>query len=59
MQEQRDSRRGRSAPARTNQGIAPVRLKAIPGTKVQRKLDSSDLAMAIQQTGVKQSTLKF
>ena len=34
MQEQRDSRRGRSAPARTNQGVAPVRLKAMPGTKV-------------------------
>jgi len=53
MQEQRDSRRGRSAPARTNQGVAPVRLKAMPGTKVHRKLDSRDLAMAIQQTGLK------
>jgi hypothetical protein len=53
MQEQRDSRRGRSAPARTNQGVAPVQLKAIPGTKVQRKLHSRDLAMAIQKTGFK------
>lgn len=46
MQEQRDSRRGRSAPARTNQGLAPVALKAMAGKKVQRKLDASDLAHA-------------
>ena len=30
VQEQRDSRRGRSAPARTNQGRAPTKLKAAP-----------------------------
>jgi len=54
MQEQRDSRRGRSAPARTNQGLAPVRLKAAPGTKVQRKLDVADLESAIIQVAPKQ-----
>lgn len=59
MQEQRDSRRGRSAPARTNHGVAPVRLKAIPGTKVQRKLDSHDLALAIQRTGIKANISKI
>jgi hypothetical protein len=47
MQEQRDSRRGRSAPARTNQGLAPVALKATADKKVQRKLDAIDLAHAI------------
>jgi hypothetical protein len=52
MQEQRDSRRGRSAPARTNQGLAPVRLKASPGTKVQRKLGMTDLEAAIVQSVV-------
>ncbi len=50
MQEQRDSRRGRSAPARTNQGQAPVRLKAAIGTKAQRKLDAADLEAAIMRT---------
>jgi hypothetical protein len=49
MQEQRDSRRGRSAPARTNQGIAPVGRKAAPGTKVQRKLDENDLIRAMSE----------
>lgn len=53
MQEQRDSRRGRSAPARTNQGQAPVALKAAPGTKVQRKLAASDLETAIVQTAAR------
>jgi hypothetical protein len=47
MQEQRDSRRGRAAPARTNRGLAPVRLKAEPGKKVQRKLDEADLVTAM------------
>lgn len=47
MQDQRDNRRSRSVPARTNQGLPPVQLKAMPGMKVQRKLDSSDLAVAI------------
>lgn len=47
MQEQRDSRRGRAAPARTNQGLPPVRLKAAPGTKVQRKLSAEDLERTI------------
>ncbi|MDY7573195.1 hypothetical protein [Actimicrobium sp. CCI2.3] len=31
MQEQRDSRRGKSAPARTNQGLASVKLKTASG----------------------------
>jgi len=47
LQEQRDSRRGRSAPARTNQGEPPVELKAKPGTKAQRKLTLVDLEDAI------------
>lgn len=49
MQEQRDSRRGRSAPARTNQGLKPIRLKAVPGKKVSRQLSAYDMAMAIAQ----------
>lgn len=49
MQEQRDSRRGRSAPARTNQGLKPVKLKAVPGKKVSRQLSANDMAMAIAQ----------
>jgi hypothetical protein len=49
MQEQRDSRRGRSAPARTNQGRPPVETKAAPGTKVQRKLTLVDLEDAIKK----------
>jgi hypothetical protein len=51
VQEQRDSRRGRSAPARTNQGLAPVRLKAAPGKKAQRKLDEADLVNAMSNVG--------
>ncbi|WP_334186383.1 hypothetical protein [Noviherbaspirillum sp.] len=47
MQEQRDSRRGRSAPAKTNQGLAPVALKGAADRKVRRKLDAIDLAHAI------------
>jgi len=50
MQEQRDSRRGRSAAARANQGLKPVQLKATPGKKVSRQLNASDLAIAIQQS---------
>lgn len=49
MQDQRDSRRSRSAPARTNRGFAPVKLTAVPGTKVQRKLNAIDLETAIVQ----------
>lgn len=49
MQAQRDSRRGRSTAARTNQGKAPVKLKADQGKKVQRKLNAEDLANAIAQ----------
>lgn len=49
LQEQRDSRRGRSAPARTNQGLKPVQLKVTPGKKVSRQLNTDDLAMAIQK----------
>jgi hypothetical protein len=50
MQQQRDSRRGRSdAPARTNLGKAPANVKAVPGTKVQRQLAQADLAQAIKK----------
>ncbi len=48
MQEQRDSRRGRSAPARTTRGLKPVQLKVTPGKKVSRQLSADDLAMAIE-----------
>jgi hypothetical protein len=50
MQEQRDSRRGISVPARTNQGLAPVILKPLPGTKPQRKIGVEDLEAAIVQS---------
>jgi hypothetical protein len=50
MQQQRDSRRGRSdAPARTNLGKAPANVKAVPGTKAQRQLAQADLAQAIKK----------
>lgn len=52
MQEQRDSRRGLSAPARTNQGLPPIRLKAEPGKKAQRQLNQSDLNAAISSVGM-------
>lgn len=51
VQDQRDSRRGRSAPARTHRGLDPVSLNAKPGTKVQRKLDASDLETVIRNVG--------
>lgn len=50
VQEQRDSRRGRSAPARTNTRQDPVQLKSAIGKKPQRKLDANDLKLAIRQT---------
>jgi transposase len=53
VQEQRDSRRGRSAPARTNQGLASVKLKAALGKKSQRTLNADDLALAIVKTNAK------
>ena len=59
MQEQRDSRRGRGAPARTNQGHPSVKLKAAPGTKSQRALDAKDLAQSIVKTNAKQVASKF
>jgi len=49
VQEQRESRRGRSAPARTNQGLPPVEIKAEPGKKLQRKLTLVDLEDAIRK----------
>jgi transposase len=48
MQEQRDSRRGRSAPSRANQGLGPIPKKSVPGKKAQRKLDDHDLNIAIE-----------
>jgi hypothetical protein len=50
VQEQRDSRRSRSVPSRANQGQGAIQLKPGPGEKAQRKLDESDLAVAIAQT---------
>lgn len=47
VQQQRDNRGSRSAPARTNQGKAAVKLKAIPGTKAQRELSEDDIEQAI------------
>lgn len=55
VQEQRDNRRGRSAPARTNQGLKPVQLKAEAGKKRQRQFDEKDLAQAIVVNHLKQS----
>lgn len=59
VQEKRDSRRGRSAPARTNQGVKPVKLKAKPGQKVQRKIDEADLALAIDQVEKTKNELRL
>jgi transposase len=47
VQQQRDSRRSHSAPARTNSGLPVEKAKAAPGTKVQRKIDIEDLERAI------------
>lgn len=49
VQEQRDSRRGGSTPARTNQGAPTRKLKAAPGKKAQRAIDETDIALAIIQ----------
>ena len=49
VQQQRDNRRSRSAPARTNQGIAAVKLEAVPGTKAQRQISEDDLEQAIRK----------
>jgi transposase len=49
MQQQRDSRRGWKAPARTNQGKPPLQLKATPGTKAQRQIDATDLEQALKK----------
>jgi transposase len=56
VQEQRDNRRSRSAPARTNQGCAPRPLQPAAGKKAQRKLDADDLAKAIEQASSKRLT---
>jgi hypothetical protein len=55
MQEQRDSRRGQSAPSRANQGLAPIPKKPVPGKKAQRRLDDNDLHMAIEQAPSKKA----
>jgi transposase len=49
VQEQRDSRRSRSTPVRTNQGKPAVQRRAAPGKKAQRALDANDLVAAIEQ----------
>ena len=53
MQEQRDSRRSGSSPARTNQGRPAFQLKRTPGKKSQRSIDADDLAVAIVQSNSK------
>ena len=61
MQEQRDSRRGRSTPSRANQGNGPIPVKAKPGKKSQRQLNEKDLQIAIdaaQQTKVGEALRK-
>lgn len=50
VQEQRDSRRSRSAPSRNHGGNGPIELKAAKGKKGQRQLDATDLEQAIQKT---------
>lgn len=47
VQQQRDSRRSHSAPARTNQGEPVQKKAAAPGTKGQRKINVQDLERAI------------
>ena len=47
VQQQRDDRRGQSAPARTNQGRPPAKKMALTGKKAQRQLNETDLAAAI------------
>jgi hypothetical protein len=59
VQKQRDNRRSRNAPVRTNQGKAAVPRQAEPGTKAQRQLDASDLALAIKQAAPKKSTTRM
>ena len=49
VQQQRDDRRSRSAPVRTNQGRAAVKREAAPGTKAQRQLGADDIAEAIEK----------
>lgn len=53
VQKKRDNRRGLSAPARTNTGAAPVKLKRIPGTKSAKSLNMDDLVEAIGKTPLK------
>jgi len=48
MQQQRDSRRGRSAPSRAHRGDGAIQLKPCPGTKAQRQLDAQDLEQALK-----------
>jgi hypothetical protein len=55
VQEQRDNRRSRATPARTNRGEAPMQLKAAPGKKAQRKLDAADIAQAIERQASKRT----
>ncbi len=57
LQEQRDSRRGLKAPARTNQGKPSAHVKAAPNKKTPRKLNADDLVLAIKLTQPKRSTV--
>jgi transposase len=49
LQEKRDSRRGRSAPSRSNQGRGAISIQAVAGTKAQRALDERDLKTALMK----------
>lgn len=53
VQKKRDTRRGLNAPARTNTGGPPIRVKRIPGTKSARNLDMADLVQAIKTVSFK------
>lgn len=49
LQEKRDSRRGRSAPSRSNQGRGAIPIQAVSGTKAQRMLDEHDVKTALMK----------
>lgn len=50
VQEQRDNRRSRSGPSRAHSGEGPIQRKPLPGKKVQRQIDTTDLEQAIRKT---------
>jgi hypothetical protein len=52
VQSERDNRRSRSAPARTNLGLPPRSKKPAAGKKSQRQLDAIDVEKAIRQVAL-------